>query len=124
MAIRPKTYQDALREGEKKRGGLSVGNVVSDFKMAIGLKPKTGLFNLQTRRSLDRRQDILADMKERRDKKNRRKRRRENTAQKEARLKQEALEKRKAEGQERRKKFYKEKGERLAKLKAKLLNLV
>ena len=48
----------------------------------------------------------------------------ETAAQRRARLKQEALAKRKAEGQEKRKKFYKEKGERLAKLRAKLLNLV
>ena len=48
----------------------------------------------------------------------------ETAAQRRARLKQEALAKRKAEGQIKRKKFYKEKGERLARLKAKLLNLV
>lgn len=48
----------------------------------------------------------------------------ETAAEKAARLKKEALEKRRAEGQEKRKKFYKEKGERLARLKAKLLNLV
>jgi len=47
----------------------------------------------------------------------------ETAAEREARLKREALAKRRAEGQEKRKKFYKEKGERLAKLKAKLLNL-
>jgi len=43
----------------------------------------------------------------------------ETAAERKARL----LEERKAEGQERRKKFYKQKDERLAKLKAKLLNL-
>ena len=48
----------------------------------------------------------------------------ETAAERAARLKREALEKRRAEGQEKRKKFYKEKGERLARLKAKLLNLV
>ena len=48
----------------------------------------------------------------------------ETAAERAARLKKEALEKRRAEGQEKRKKFYKEKGERLARLKAKLLNLV
>ena len=47
----------------------------------------------------------------------------ETAAERAARLKKEALEKRKAEGKERRKKFYKQKDERLAKLKAKLLNL-
>jgi len=47
----------------------------------------------------------------------------ETAAEREARLKREALAKRRAEGQEKRRKFYKEKGERLAKLKAKLLNL-
>ena len=48
----------------------------------------------------------------------------ETAAEREARLKREALAKRRAEGQEKRRKFYKEKGERLAKLRAKLLNLV
>lgn len=48
----------------------------------------------------------------------------ETAAERAARLKRKALETRRAEGQEKRKKFYKEKGERLAKLKAKLLNLV
>lgn len=47
----------------------------------------------------------------------------ETAAERAARLKKEALEKRKTEGAERRKKFYKQKDERLAKLKAKLLNL-
>ncbi len=47
----------------------------------------------------------------------------ETAAERAARLKKEALEKRKTEGKERRKKFYKQKDERLAKLKAKLLNL-
>lgn len=47
----------------------------------------------------------------------------ETAAERAARLKREALARRRAEGQEKRRKFYKEKGERLAKLKAKLLNL-
>mgnify|MGYP003111129320 CR=1 FL=1 len=47
----------------------------------------------------------------------------ETAAERAARLKKEELAKRKAKGQERRKKFYKQKDERLAKLKAKLLNL-
>tara|TARA_R100000734_G_C3275719_1_gene70570 strand:- start:28 stop:513 length:486 start_codon:yes stop_codon:yes gene_type:complete len=47
----------------------------------------------------------------------------ETAAERAERLKKEALEKQKAEGKERRKKFYKQKDERLAKLKAKLLNL-
>lgn len=55
MAKRPKTYQDALREGEKKRGSnFSLKNIVSDFQMAIGAKPKSGLYKLQTRRGIDR----------------------------------------------------------------------
>ena len=48
----------------------------------------------------------------------------ETAAERAARLKKEELAKRKAKGQERRRKFYKQKDERLAKLKAKLLNLV
>ncbi len=47
----------------------------------------------------------------------------ETAAERAARLKKEELAKRKAKGQERRRKFYKQKDERLAKLKAKLLNL-
>ena len=52
---RPKTYQQALREGERKRGSnFSPKNFISDFKMAIGAKPKSGLYKLQTRRGIDR----------------------------------------------------------------------
>ena len=47
----------------------------------------------------------------------------ETAAERAARLKKEELAERKAKGQERRKKFYKQKDERLARLKAKLLNL-
>lgn len=122
-SIRPKTYQDAIKEGQQKRGGLTPGNMLDDFKMAIGLKPKTGLFNLQTRQSMDRRKQLLEDMKERRRRKNRRKPKGETAAEREARLKREALAKERAEGQVKRRKFEREKGERIARLKAKLLNL-
>lgn len=127
-SLRPKTYQDALKEGEKKRGGITPGNMLDDFKMAIGLKPKTGLFKLQTRRGIDRQRqaskNVGKDIFGRPATDRQSASKGETAAERAARLKREALDKRRAEGQAKRKKFYKEKGERLARLKARLLNLI
>lgn len=108
----------------KFSGSLAPKNSAkNDFLMDIGVKEKNQAYFRDLEDRQKRSKQAMEDMKERRRKKNRRRRRGETAAEREARLKREALAKQRAEGQTKRKKFYKEKDERLAKLKAKLLNL-
>ena len=97
-----------------------------DFLMDIGIKEKNQSYfrDLEDRqkRSREASKNLGKDIFDR-PATDRSRPRGETAAERAARLKREALEKRKAEGKERRKKFYKQKDERLAKLKAKLLNL-
>jgi len=99
----------------------SLEKIKDDFLMDIGAKDKDIDYYARLDDRKKRSQKMVDDMRSKRNSSGKPKG--ETAAQREARLKREALEKEKAEGQERRKKFYKEKGERLAKLKAKLLNL-
>tara|TARA_R100001510_G_scaffold24665_1_gene21676 strand:+ start:219 stop:665 length:447 start_codon:yes stop_codon:yes gene_type:complete len=110
-------------KGNYKSPKTGLQQAKDDFLMDIGVKEKDQDYYARIDDRAKRSQQAMEDMKERRRKKNRRRRRGETAAEREARLKREALAKQRAEGQTKRKKFYKEKDERLAKLKAKLLNL-
>ncbi len=91
-----------------------------DFLMDIGIKEKNQSYFRDLEDRQKRSQQVVENMRSRRNSSGSKG---ETAAQRAARLKREALEKQKAEGKERRKKFYKQKDERLAKLKTKLLNL-
>ena len=111
--IRSKGIYESPKTGSNK--------AKDDVLMDLGVKEKDQDYYARLPDRQKRSQKMVDDMRSKRNSSGKPKG--ETAAQREARLKREALEKEKAEGQERRKKFYKEKGERLAKLKAKLLNL-
>ena len=98
----------------------SLEKAKDDFLMDIGAKDKDIGYYARLDDRSKRSQQVVENMRSRRNSSGSKG---ETAAQRVARLKREALKKEKAEGQEKRKKFYKEKGERLAKLKTKLLNL-
>jgi len=135
--FKPKTKQEKNAEANKQAAGTimaSKGNYKSpktnfqqardDVLMDLGIKDRDVDYYARFDDRVERSKQAMEDMKERRRRKNKRRSRAETAAEREARLKREALAKERAEGQKKRKKFYKEKGERLAKLKAKLLKLV
>ena len=107
-----------------KKSTLGFKQAKDDLLMDLGIKQKGIDYYARLDDRVERSKQAMEDMKERRRRKNKRRSRAETAAEREARLKREALARERAEGQKKRKKFYKEKGERLAKLKAKLLNLV
>lgn len=104
-----------------KKSTFGLKQAKDDFLMDIGVKKKGIDYYARLDDRAARSKKAMEDLQKRR--KGKSKPRGETAAEREARLKREALAKRRAEGQEKRRKFYKEKGERLAKLKAKLLNL-
>ena len=106
-----------------KKSTLGFKQAKDDLLMDLGIKQKGIDYYARLDDRVKRSKQAMEDMKERRRRKNKRRSRAETAAEREARLKREALARERAEGQKKRKKFYKEKGERLAKLKAKLLNL-
>ena len=106
-----------------KKSTLGFKQAKDDLLMDLGIKKKGIDYYARLDDRVERSKRAMEDMKERRRRKNKRRARAETAAEREARLKREALARERAEGQKKRKKFYKEKGERLAKLKAKLLNL-
>ena len=106
-----------------KKSTLGFKQAKDDLLMDLGIKQKGIDYYARLDDRVERSKQAMEDMKERRRRKNKRRSRAETAAEREARLKREALARERAEGQKKRKKFYKEKGERLAKLKAKLLNL-
>lgn len=106
-----------------KKSTLGFKQAKDDLLMDLGIKQKGIDYYARLDDRVKRSKQAMEDMKERRRRKNKRRARAETAAEREARLKREALARERAEGQKKRKKFYKEKGERLAKLKAKLLNL-
>ena len=117
------TYSSTKKDVVKRN---AFHNVRDDVLMDLGLKEKTPSYfaNLDDRqkRSQKAMKNLGKDISGR-PASDRSRSRGETAAERAARLKREALEKRKAKGQERRKKFYKQKDERIARLKAKLLNL-
>ena len=104
-----------------KKSTFGLKQAKDDFLMDIGVKQKGIDYYARLDDRKKRSKQAMEDLQKRR--KGKSKPRGETAAEREARLKREALAKRRAEGQEKRRKFYKEKGERLAKLRAKLLNL-
>ena len=108
-----------------KKSTFGLKQAKDDFLMDIGVKKKGIDYYARLPDRQKRSQQAMKEMQERIRKGDDgpSKPRGETAAERAARLKREKLAKRKAEGQERRKKFYKQKDERLAKLKAKLLNL-
>jgi len=113
------TYSSTKKDVVKRN---AFHNVRDDVLMDLGLKEKTPSYfaNLDDRqkRSQEAMKNLGKDISGR-PASDRSRSRGETAAERKARL----LAERKAKGQERRKKFYKQKDERLAKLKAKLLNL-
>jgi len=109
-----------------KKSTFGLTQAKDDFLMDIGVKKKGidyyARLDDRKKRSQEAMKNLGKDISGR-PASDRSRPRGETAAERAARLKREALEKRKAEGKERRKKFYKQKDERLAKLKAKLLNL-
>ena len=114
------TYSSTKKDVVKRN---AFHNVRDDVLMDLGLKEKTPSYfaNLDDRqkRSQEAMKNLGKDIFGRPASDRRTVARGETAAERKATL----LEERKAKGQERRKKFYKQKDERLAKLKAKLLNL-
>ena len=116
------TYSSIKKDVVKRN---AFHNVRDDVLMDLGLKEKTPSYfaNLDDRqkRSQEAMKNLGKDIFGRpaSDRRGSSAARGETAAERKARL----LADRKAEGQQRRKKFYKQKDERLAKLKAKLLNL-
>lgn len=108
-----------------KKTTFGLKQAKDDFLMDIGVKKKGIDYYARLDDRKKRSQQAMKEMQERIIKGDggSSRPRGETAAERAARLKREKLAKRKAEGQERRKKFYKQKDERLAKLKAKLLNL-
>tara|TARA_R100001443_G_scaffold35808_3_gene49610 strand:+ start:246 stop:698 length:453 start_codon:yes stop_codon:yes gene_type:complete len=114
------TYSSTKKDVVKRN---AFHNVRDDVLMDLGLKEKTPSYfaNLDDRqkRSREAGKNLGKDIFGRPASDRRTVARGETAAERKATL----LAERKAEGQKRRKKFYKQKDERLAKLKAKLLNL-
>ena len=104
-----------------KKSTFGLRQAKDDFLMDIGVKKKGIDYYARLDDRKKRSQQAMKEMQERIRKGDDgpSRPRGETAAERKARL----LAERKAEGQERRKKFYKQKDERLAKLKAKLLNL-
>ena len=101
-----------------KKSTFGFKQAKDDLLMDLGIKQKGIDYYARLDDRVERSKQAMEDMKERRRRKNRRKPKGETAAEREARLKREALARERAEGQEKRKKFYKEKGERLANLKS------
>jgi len=112
-------------KGNYKSPKTGLNQAKDDVLMDLGMKDKDVDYYARLDDRTKRSQQAMKEMQERIIKGDggSGKPRGETAAERAARLKKEALEKRKTEGKERRKKFYKQKDERLAKLKAKLLNL-
>ena len=110
-----------------KKTTFGLKQAKDDFLMDIGVKKKGidyyARLDDRKKRSREAGKNLGKDIFGRPASERRTVARGETAAERAARLKKEELAKRKAKGQERRKKFYKQKDERLAKLKAKLLNL-
>ena len=120
--ITPDQKQD-IATGKFSSSLAPKNSAKDDFLMDLGIKEKNQAYfrDLEDRqkRSREAGKNLGKDIFGRPASERRTVARGETAAERKARL----LEERKAKGQERRKKFYKEKDERLAKLKAKLLNL-
>tara|TARA_R110002012_G_scaffold135113_2_gene288766 strand:- start:428 stop:841 length:414 start_codon:yes stop_codon:yes gene_type:complete len=117
-----KSQKQDIATGKFSGSKAPKNSAKDDFLMDIGVKERNQAYFRDLEDRTNRSQQAMKEMQERINKGDGRPRG-ETAAERAARLKKEALEKRKAEGKERRKKFYKQKDERLAKLKAKLLNL-
>ena len=120
--ITPDQKQD-IATGKFSSSLAPKNSAKDDFLMDLGIKEKNQAYfrDLEDRQKRSREvgKNLGKDIFGRPASEHRTVARGETAAERKARL----LEERKAKGQERRKKFYKEKDERLAKLKAKLLNL-
>ena len=108
-------------KGNYKSPKTGLQQAKDDFLMDIGVKEKDQDYYARIDDRAARSKKAMEDLQKRR--KGKSKPRGETAAERAARLKREALARERAEGQAKRRKFEREKGERLARLKAKLLNL-
>jgi hypothetical protein len=108
-------------KGNYKSSKTGLQKAKDDFLMDIGVKEKDQDYYARIDDRAARSKKAMEDLQKRR--KGKSKPRGETAAERAARLKREALARERAEGQVKRRKFEREKGERIARLKAKLLNL-